>query len=109
MLCSSQAEHGSLPRPGVSSDADQLLELVNKLAAAKGGDAKVEVDEVLIRKFASGTLDALYTPPQAVSVCLQCSCLATTVSSVSSFAVSVLVVWPLQRSATTTTSVPVSW
>jgi hypothetical protein len=47
----------------VSSDADKLLELVNKLAAAKGGDAKVEVDEALIRKFASGTLDALYTPP----------------------------------------------
>jgi hypothetical protein len=55
-LCLYQAEHGSLPRPGVSSDADKLLELVNKLAAAKGGDAKVEVDEGLVRKFASGVL-----------------------------------------------------
>jgi len=49
-----QAEQGSLPRPGVAGDADKLLELVNKLAAAKGGDSKVEVDEGLVRKFASG-------------------------------------------------------
>jgi hypothetical protein len=49
-----QAEHGSLPRPGVSADGDKLLQLVHKLAAAKGGDAKVEVDEALVRKFASG-------------------------------------------------------
>lgn len=50
-----QAEHGSLPRPGVSSDGDKLLQLVHKLAGGKGGEgAKVEVDEGLIRKFASG-------------------------------------------------------
>lgn len=49
-----QAEHGSLPRPGQSADGDKLLQLVNKLAAAKAGDAKVEVDEALVRKFASG-------------------------------------------------------
>lgn len=49
-----QAEHGSLPRPGVSADGDKLLQLVHKLAAAKGGDVKVEVDEALVRKFASG-------------------------------------------------------
>lgn len=52
-----QAEHGSLPRPGVSADGDKLLALVHKLAAAKGGEgsgSKVEVDEALVRKFASG-------------------------------------------------------
>jgi hypothetical protein len=38
----------------VSADGDKLLQLVTKLAAAKGGDAKVEVDEGLVRKFASG-------------------------------------------------------
>lgn len=38
----------------MSADGDKLLQLVNKLAAAKAGDAKAEVDEGLIRKFASG-------------------------------------------------------
>lgn len=47
-----QAEGGSLPRPGVSGDADKLLELVAGLAAKQSD--KVEVDEALLRKFASG-------------------------------------------------------
>lgn len=39
----------------MSSDGDKLLQLVHKLAGGKGGEgAKVEVDEGLIRKFASG-------------------------------------------------------
>eukprot|EP00775_Hariotina_reticulata_P006408 gene6408-6639_t len=47
-----QAEQGALPRPGVTSDADKLLELVNNLAS-KAAD-KAEVDEAIVRKFASG-------------------------------------------------------
>jgi hypothetical protein len=50
----SQAETRSLPRPGVSADADKLLGLVNGLAGKQAD--KVEVDEGLLRKFASGAL-----------------------------------------------------
>jgi hypothetical protein len=50
----SQTEAGSLPRPGVSGDADKLLELLNSLAAKQSD--KVEVDEGLLRKFASGAV-----------------------------------------------------
>jgi hypothetical protein len=50
-----QAEAGSLPRPGVSGDADKLLELVSGLAGKQSD--KVEVDEALLRKFASGAYD----------------------------------------------------
>lgn len=48
-----QVAHGSLPRPGNVADGDKLLELVRALNEAKGED-KVEVDEGVLRKFASG-------------------------------------------------------
>jgi hypothetical protein len=48
----SQAEVGSLPRPGVAGDAAKLLEIFNSLAAKQAD--KVEVDEALLKKFASG-------------------------------------------------------
>ncbi|WIA10070.1 hypothetical protein OEZ85_010280 [Tetradesmus obliquus] len=47
------AEAGSLPRPGVAGDAAKLTELVAALAAKQTD--KVEVDEDLLRKFASGS------------------------------------------------------
>jgi hypothetical protein len=48
-----QTANGSLPRPGNVSDGDKLLELVRALNEAKGED-KVELDEGVLRKFASG-------------------------------------------------------
>eukprot|EP00879_Flechtneria_rotunda_P024769 GHRR01026278.1.p1 GENE.GHRR01026278.1~~GHRR01026278.1.p1 ORF type:complete len:166 (-),score=44.70 GHRR01026278.1:478-975(-) len=47
-----QAEIDSLPRPGVSEDAEKLLAIFNSLAGKQAD--KVEVEEGLIRKFASG-------------------------------------------------------
>eukprot|EP00882_Tetradesmus_deserticola_P028796 GHRQ01032089.1.p2 GENE.GHRQ01032089.1~~GHRQ01032089.1.p2 ORF type:complete len:168 (-),score=41.16 GHRQ01032089.1:476-979(-) len=55
-LSTLQAETGALPRPGVSGDADKLLELVGSLAAKQTD--KVELDEALLRKFASGAVRA---------------------------------------------------
>jgi hypothetical protein len=50
----------------VSGDADKLLELVNGLAAKQSD--KVEVDEALLLKFASGAYDV-----SRVVLCRQCS------------------------------------
>jgi ubiquitin-activating enzyme E1 len=49
-----QAEQGALPRPGSLGDADKVIETVKKMNEARGADAKVELDEEVLRKFASG-------------------------------------------------------
>ncbi len=49
-----QAEHSRLPRPGSTTDADTLLALMRTIKERSPADARVEIDEAVVRKFASG-------------------------------------------------------
>jgi len=97
-----QAEQGSLPRPGVTSDADKLLELVNGLAS-KAAD-KAEVDEAIVRKFASGAWHGRgcacgWLTCAVVTVIQGFGGLCLVVLLLHSCKLSSAAVWPLLRSA----------
>lgn len=56
-MARSQAEVGSLPRPGNAADGDKFLELVEAANAKAPQDARADIDDAaksLLRKFASG-------------------------------------------------------